>query len=281
MSNTHTHITRQRLQHRRGTPHPRAFSLIELLVVVSIIAVIAATSIGGILSLMRANAVGNAVNVITAQASTARSIALRDGKDTLLVIRHANGPDTSTSSYDTNARVTLSIAQISGTGAVSRHPVVTNFQTIQDRAAVTLPAGVRVITKPTSISTQWIAPSQRDEDIYQDIVVWFAPNGSVTYVDPQSVSGSSVALVDAPTPDLQLDAIAPYLFVFDDRTMQAEVGPFNPKDSGFNNEITTFTSRAFPFASPASDDYIDADIAIVSFSPNTGLPTVQRNTETP
>ncbi|WP_428389473.1 prepilin-type N-terminal cleavage/methylation domain-containing protein [Mucisphaera sp.] len=248
----------------------RAFSLIELLVVLGIILLLAATTVGAVLTLMRANAVGNGVNAINAQAGLARSIALRDGVQTALVFRIEDP--------DINERTLVEVASLVET------PSRTEFQRLTDIRSVDLPEGVRVTGQAmVGPARLWTAPSypKSRNDPAIVLALRFNPDGSVNpddtaYIynfDPQGASGSNVVHVARTTR---------FFSVLDEREFQIEMSAaYDANDSNFfNDSIELFLEQGY-LGDASTGSFIDADIAIVTFAPNTGLPSVQRNQETP
>ncbi|MEQ9453100.1 MAG: type II secretion system protein [Phycisphaeraceae bacterium] len=275
-----------------NTPRRRGFSLIELLVVITIILVLAATTVGTIITVMRANNVGNAVNAINAQANTARSIALRDATETALIFRFAPSE---------SDRVTLHIAQRTNPDANPGTAPI--FQPIDDRAPTRLPEGARIFSPPLRFGglywgTPYTDPSavvsssggQRGGGSPSDNAVVYAlrfsPSGQLIAND------EAIAYLDQPTRPLWLGDTIILLAVIDERELQAQgfaLDDQNPDPrsdpanyQGPSNETPRdFIERAYVLSDPDDPDFIEADIAIITYAPNTGLSSVQRNRETP
>ncbi|MEQ9461961.1 MAG: type II secretion system protein [Phycisphaeraceae bacterium] len=271
--------------------HRTGFSLIELLVVITIILILAATTVGTIITVMRANNVGNAVNAINAQANTARSIALRDATETALIFRFAPSE---------SDRVTLHIAQ--RTNANASPGTTPIYEPIDDRAPTRLPEGVRIFspllffggldwgtpyTDPSAIrsgSGQRGGGSPSNNAVVY--AVRFTPSGQLIINDER------IGYLDESTRPLWLGETIILLAVIDERELQAQgfaLDDQNPNPisdpanyEGPSNETPRdFIERAYVLSDPDDPDFIEADIAIITYAPNTGLSSVQRNRETP
>jgi prepilin-type N-terminal cleavage/methylation domain-containing protein len=221
-------MTHHSLQPRSDSP--RGFTIIELLVVISIMAIVIGTTSAAIAGMVRSNARESASNQIAAALNGARGLALRDGTDTAVLI------EGTTDEPQLTVRILLrsDLANDVTAGRV-------RFVPRNDEAGEVLPSFIQVLGKNKAAEVVgastplWLGPSNTpatsSSTFVKPLIVWFdadgtlknrpAGSGAIYYDRP----GGTLGVVDAGEDVVPV----PLLAIFDMRDYEEdELNSGNP-----------------------------------------------------
>lgn len=172
-----------------------AFTIIEMLVVISIIAVLLGLSAPVLRLILRGNALDSGQNAVSAALQSARAIAKRDQTDTAVVISINGDGYTTVRVCKRNNDAGTAAAGFLASGTTDM-----GFADVDQRQAERLPSQIRVAGPDfanttasqgnTATDTQWRLPGMIDANPAfvaskrTDICVWFGPDGTVRTSDP-------------------------------------------------------------------------------------------------
>ncbi|MCX5658753.1 MAG: prepilin-type N-terminal cleavage/methylation domain-containing protein [Planctomycetota bacterium] len=218
----------------------RAFTLIELLMVVAVISILLASSVPLVRAVLQANALDSGLNQVSAALNTARAVALRDGTDAAVFVL-GNPSD---------GRVNLRIVKFTGTitGAGKMR-----FTDLDDRPPERLPLNIGIrgysptpIALPGARTTNWTVPAPFAYDpntpgALQSTVyfaVWFGSDGTtrtstpagVSTIEYQPVAGGLTPVLDAQP--------VPLLLIYDDHAFGEYFAGLAPATPTIDNWIT-------------------------------------------
>ena len=162
---------------RRG-----AFTLIELIVVIVIVLVMIGLSVGGVLAVLRASALDNAMNQVSARIATARALAQRDNRDTVLLFLREEKDD-APGEYLYQMRILQRVNP-------SATPLVLEELDRDDLPPEYLPEHVHVVgpelgayfqqSSTAANEVNWFVPAEATSTGSDKwLAIWFGPDGSV------------------------------------------------------------------------------------------------------
>lgn len=217
----------------------RAFTLVELLVVIAVIAILLATSVPLVRAVLQANALDNGLNQVSAALNSARAIALRDGTDAAVFF--VGGPD-----GRVNLRIVKFTGTITGTGRMQ-------FTDLDDRPPERLPLNIGVrgysatsFTPVASPVTNWSVPAPLTYDPRPDstdqsttyVAVWFGADGTTRTSTSAGVESLEYLPVTGGTTTLQRLAVpVPLLLVYDHRAYGEYFAGLSPATPSIDNWI--------------------------------------------
>lgn len=195
------------------------FTIIELLVVISIMGIVIGTTAAAVGGMVRSNARGSATNQIAAALNGARGLALRDGRDTAVIIEG-----------DVNSRtlsIKIGLRRDEPNDIINRRArfVPRNDEPSEDMPAFIMVLGKNKVGETIAASTpEWLGPSgtpfNSGTDFDKPIMVWFDADGTIKnrpgsiselyYDKPGSVTGFQATEEVLPVPMLVVFDIRNY-----------------------------------------------------------------------